>query len=309
MSFKVVEWVLDHSESEGSVRLVMLALAENADQDTGECYPSLATVARRTRLSERRARSSIRAAEEAGELSVELRAGIGPHGGHRTNVYTFTRYLAERGDDSSPHFAESGDAGGRVRGRTRSSEGTLAVGKPSVEPSENQNTRESLTLLPVEPEPSTPRASESHETRRARDPVFDALQAAFPGATPAQIGKARKDLRARYDLDADPFPEEITRRRAGLSILFENAPVSIMALVKWWTEAGEKAPPPAPGAEIAAITDAEWARIVDLDWPRIQDCRVCRGPAYAQTSYCEPHLAEAEAFIRRRQGADRARER
>jgi len=35
MSFKVVEWVLDHSESEGSVRLVMLALAENADQDTG----------------------------------------------------------------------------------------------------------------------------------------------------------------------------------------------------------------------------------------------------------------------------------
>jgi len=46
MSFKVVEWVLDHSESEGSVRLVMLALAENADQDTGECYPSLATVAR-----------------------------------------------------------------------------------------------------------------------------------------------------------------------------------------------------------------------------------------------------------------------
>ena len=278
----IPEWVLYSGVSDRAVRLYCV-LRRFADEQE-EAYPSRKSLAELMGCSTDSVDRACIELEEIGALDRSERRR--EDGGRTSNLY----------------FVRSVDPRTPVRTAAEAPLGTAAETRNESQ-KDPENPPESLTLLGVEPTALTPRESRS---RRARDPVFDALHDAFPGATPAQIGKARKDLRARYDLDADPFPEEITRRRAGLSILFENAPVSIMALVKWWTEAGEKAPPPAPGAEIAAITDAEWARIVDLDWPRIQDCRVCRGPAYAQTSYCEPHLAEAEAFIQRRRGTSHA---
>lgn len=55
-------------------KLVLLSLADNAN-DQGECYPSMAQIAKRTSLSDRAARSAIRSLEELGIVSSAARNG------------------------------------------------------------------------------------------------------------------------------------------------------------------------------------------------------------------------------------------
>ena len=74
MSVRVITWVWDHSMSEGTDRLVLLALADSAD-DNGSCWPSVLTLARKTRVSERTVRRSIRTLEALGELHTVLGSG------------------------------------------------------------------------------------------------------------------------------------------------------------------------------------------------------------------------------------------
>lgn len=66
--------VWEHSQQSGSSLLVLLALADFADDD-GYCYPSVARLAKKARLSERATQYALRDLEEAGELSVERGGG------------------------------------------------------------------------------------------------------------------------------------------------------------------------------------------------------------------------------------------
>lgn len=84
MSVRVITWVWDHSVSSGTDRLVMLALADNAD-DRGACWPSMLTIARKARISERTARRSVRTLEELGEL-VSVRGGGMASNRYRINL-------------------------------------------------------------------------------------------------------------------------------------------------------------------------------------------------------------------------------
>ncbi|MFC7544855.1 helix-turn-helix domain-containing protein [Plantactinospora sp. GCM10030261] len=76
-------WVWDHSPAGGNERLVLLAIADNAADDGGNAWPSLGTLARKTRLDERTVRRIIRRLEDAGQLAVAVAAGPGG-----TNRYT-----------------------------------------------------------------------------------------------------------------------------------------------------------------------------------------------------------------------------
>lgn len=108
MSFKIVDWVLDHSAAEGSVRLVALVLAENADQDTGECYPSVATIARRARVSVRTAQTALRVLEELEELETRSHQGQGKRMDRKTNLYVLTGYLRSRGAKAASRESPAG---------------------------------------------------------------------------------------------------------------------------------------------------------------------------------------------------------
>lgn len=110
MSFKAVDWVLDHSQAEGSARLVLIVLAENADQDDGSCWPSVNTIARRARISTRSVQYALRQLVDMGELAIHAQAGghADWRGDRRPNLYVLTAYLAARGATSAPRSPGTG---------------------------------------------------------------------------------------------------------------------------------------------------------------------------------------------------------
>lgn len=74
MSIKVTNWVWARSESRNGARLVMLALADRAD-DSGFAWPSIEDLCERTLLSPRAVQKGITKLVEIGELEVESGGG------------------------------------------------------------------------------------------------------------------------------------------------------------------------------------------------------------------------------------------
>lgn len=77
MSIKVTSYVWDNSTAKDGALLVLLAIADHAHDDGTGAWPTVATLARKSRMSERGVQYSLRKLEEAGELVVEPNAGPG----------------------------------------------------------------------------------------------------------------------------------------------------------------------------------------------------------------------------------------
>lgn len=69
MSVRVMSLVWDGYPGGGSELLALLALADWSD-DEGRCFPSMASIGRKTRLSEKQARRVVHSLEESGFLRV-----------------------------------------------------------------------------------------------------------------------------------------------------------------------------------------------------------------------------------------------
>jgi len=74
-----MSWVLRHSEETLGKRLVLLVLADHAHDDGTEAWPSLATIASETRLSERQVRYALRGLEASGAIIETGRSRTGTH--------------------------------------------------------------------------------------------------------------------------------------------------------------------------------------------------------------------------------------
>src|SRR5690606_40080416 len=81
MSVKIMSAVFESETLAPTERLIMLALADHAD-DTGRCYPSISRLGRRTGLSERAVQTNIRKLVNQGYIRV-----IAGGGKNNTNVY------------------------------------------------------------------------------------------------------------------------------------------------------------------------------------------------------------------------------
>ena len=81
MSIRVMSRAWDHSAHCGSELLMLLAIADFAD-DEGRAYPAVPTLAAKCRMSARNANMLLTKLRESGEL--EIRIGAGPRG---TNMY------------------------------------------------------------------------------------------------------------------------------------------------------------------------------------------------------------------------------
>ncbi len=81
MSAKALAWVFANSKSRLGDRLVLLAIADAADDRFKSSAP-LATISGKAQVHERHARRSLRRLQDMGELEVVEKAG--PNG---TNVY------------------------------------------------------------------------------------------------------------------------------------------------------------------------------------------------------------------------------
>jgi hypothetical protein len=81
MSVRTLAAVWQGSQHGGSALLMMLAIADFAD-DKGQAYPSVSTLAEKTRMKSRNANYLLRELQGSGELVIKI--GAGPRG---TNLY------------------------------------------------------------------------------------------------------------------------------------------------------------------------------------------------------------------------------
>lgn len=74
MSIRVMTHVWTHSKQKGAALLLLLAIADFANDD-GEAWPAVETLAEKIRMSERYTHMLIKALVETGELAVDTQAG------------------------------------------------------------------------------------------------------------------------------------------------------------------------------------------------------------------------------------------
>ena len=131
-SVEALAWVFRHSASRLGTRLVLLALADFAQADGRDAFPSVATLAANAGVSKRAARSSLRRLEQTGEI---VRTGTSDHG---TIVYA----LRLGGAAESAGAAGSDTKGGQKTTADVSSTSANPSFNPSEEPS-SSSARES----------------------------------------------------------------------------------------------------------------------------------------------------------------------
>lgn len=90
MSVRVVGWVLDHSAATGNDRLVLIAIADEADAAGANAFPSLERIAERARVSYATAVRCTKRLEAAGELLIR-RPDTRGRGRHNRYVVTMGR--------------------------------------------------------------------------------------------------------------------------------------------------------------------------------------------------------------------------
>ena len=129
MSVQAISWVLDHSPSKGTERLVLLSLANHAHDDGSHAWPAVATIGREANVSERSVQRALRALEEAGAILAD---GLAPDERlRRDRRPTMYRVLMPRGDAGVAPL----EADGVTTTASRGDEGvTQTVIEPSIEP-------------------------------------------------------------------------------------------------------------------------------------------------------------------------------
>lgn len=75
MSWQATNWVIQNSQHKGSALLVMLCIANCANEDGTDCWPNKARLARDTRLSVRQLDRTVNQLEASGELAVRRSTG------------------------------------------------------------------------------------------------------------------------------------------------------------------------------------------------------------------------------------------
>ncbi len=85
MSIQAVAWVLEDENVPGFARLVLISLANHADNKTGHSWPSVATIAKEAHISQRSVHTYLGALRRNGYIDVE--SGRTKAGKARSNNY------------------------------------------------------------------------------------------------------------------------------------------------------------------------------------------------------------------------------
>lgn len=168
-----MSWVWDHSPTTGSDRLVLLAIADSADHDGTNAWPSVATIGKKTRLSEATVHRCIGRLKKDGAITVEPQAGgtAAMRADRRPNLYGVVMATGSQSD--TPDGVSPGAATGSHPARDGVSPVTP---NPSLDPSDEQ------------PPPSTD---------VDKDRGFDVFWEAYPKRNGKRLGKAKALTRWR----------------------------------------------------------------------------------------------------------------
>ena len=131
MSVEAMTLVLHHAKASGNAQMVLMGIANH--QGDGGAWPSIATLAKYTKLSERRVQQIIRDLEVAGELIIHTKSGATTATG-ATNLYFVNIACPSDCDGTTNHRQRVKSP--TVRGEGDCTPGVKAVSpKPSLEPS------------------------------------------------------------------------------------------------------------------------------------------------------------------------------
>lgn len=173
MSNEAREWVWTRSASRGVDRLVMLALAEEANPDGLRCWPSQRRLAERVGVNRATVRRSIERLEALGELVVKRPDRVGRG--------RFTRYALVMDRDADT-FAATLDP-------------TWSVIAPPLFPQVGDNpVRDGDGKARPVPEKARPWAVPDPQPKRLRPPVQSPLVAVVDGTAAAAAVRRTRDM-------------------------------------------------------------------------------------------------------------------
>lgn len=202
MSIKVTNWVWARSESRNGARLVMLALADRAD-DTGFAWPSIDDLCERSKLSPRAVQKGISTLIELGELEVE-----GGGGRRVRNRYRITP-KPRTSDGVTDEYP--GPSDGVTDGKPRTSDGVSTEETPHFEAETPQFATE------------TPQFEHGNPVKSAGEPPLEPSEE--PSGNHHNYPAAKKDrLPAAGDVEAVRLPPEIVRLQDAMSGADINLP-------------------------------------------------------------------------------------
>ncbi|MBI5864076.1 MAG: helix-turn-helix domain-containing protein [Planctomycetes bacterium] len=203
MGWRWVQRVFETSVAKGGARLVLLALADRAD-DAGECFPAAADIARRARLSEGQVRRHIRALCDPKGLAeleiVQPGGGLRP-GGERGITNRYRLKLPELPDKpGSP--ANAGDTCAPALGY----ETPPPVRKPDpiLPPNTRAPTRDTCAPTPKNPSAGAPKPARPRTQSLAPALGEQSLTDSEPSKNQQGTGQRSVGPLARTDAGAVP---------------------------------------------------------------------------------------------------------
>lgn len=138
MSIEVMSWVLNNAPVRGTEKIILLGLANHADADGNNAYPSVARLARYANVSERAVQQALRILEEGGHIYRHFNEGgsAQQRADRRPNKYT----VLMRGVKPASPRTDNGVKSSASRGEEQRTNGVKPTSpesslEPSTEPS------------------------------------------------------------------------------------------------------------------------------------------------------------------------------
>ncbi|WP_053207965.1 helix-turn-helix domain-containing protein [Jiangella muralis] len=165
MSLAAMLWALnDAPVSNPTEAFVLVALADNAWDDGRGAFPSVATIAYRTRVSERTVQRTLRDLEAAGVISrAEDQSPAAVYGRYAPIVYELD--MTRRRDDPPPSKSKRAAQQGRQSVTPARNEGRQSV-TPHPTRGDTDDTQ-GVTLVSPEPSTNPPVVTQGVETHRS----------------------------------------------------------------------------------------------------------------------------------------------
>lgn len=155
MSLDAITHVWKTSKQKGSALLMMLALADYADEN-GECWPSLTTLAKKTRMTKRNVQKLLDKLEASGDITKLLGEGCDTRSG-KTNRYRINMQGVNAGtslENIGMNGATPVGVSGRSTVRVSHSSPRTVIKNPSIEPKEKEKKK---TTISSKKKKATPR--------------------------------------------------------------------------------------------------------------------------------------------------------
>ncbi len=140
MSIRVMSKVWDSYPGGGTELLALLALADWSDDD-GRCFPSMASIAKKIRLSRSQAQRTVHSLINANYIAVIGNEFGGARGSSRKYQILIHKLTGSTDATGGVHATGSRDAhdGSHACGDTGSTHATQTINEPSKEPSDKKS--------------------------------------------------------------------------------------------------------------------------------------------------------------------------